>query len=66
MYSRSGFNDWKIEDITVIIHKALIICSNLIIPNHAYYIAHANTMRRHFMEKSKGCFVRWTFRRMGG
>lgn len=40
MYSGSGFNDWEIGDITVIIHKGTYHLFHLIIPNHDY-IAHA-------------------------
>jgi beta-fructofuranosidase len=40
MYSGSGFNDWEIGDITVIIHKGIYHLFHLIIPNHDY-IAHA-------------------------
>jgi beta-fructofuranosidase len=40
MYSGSGFSDWEIGDITVIIHKGLYHLFHLIIPNHDY-IAHA-------------------------
>jgi len=40
MYSGSGFNDWEIGDITVIIHDGLYHLFHLIIPNHDY-IAHA-------------------------
>lgn len=40
MYSGSGFNDWEIGDITVIIHKGVYHLFHLIIPNHDY-IAHA-------------------------
>jgi len=40
MYSGSGFSDWEIGDITVIIHKDIYHLFHLIIPNHDY-IAHA-------------------------
>ena len=40
MYSGSGFNDWEIGDITVIIHNGVYHLFHLIIPNHDY-IAHA-------------------------
>ncbi|MBS1609636.1 MAG: glycosyl hydrolase family 32 [Bacteroidetes bacterium] len=40
MYSGSGFNDWEIGDITVILHKGVYHLFHLIIPNHDY-IAHA-------------------------
>ncbi|RYF90854.1 MAG: glycosyl hydrolase family 32 [Chitinophagaceae bacterium] len=40
MYSGSGFSDWEIGDITVIIHNAVYHLFHLIIPNHDY-IAHA-------------------------
>jgi beta-fructofuranosidase len=40
MYSGSGFSDWEIGDITVIIHKNVYHLFHLIIPNHDY-IAHA-------------------------
>lgn len=40
MYSGSGFNDWEIGDITVIIHEGVYHLFHLIIPNHDY-IAHA-------------------------
>ena len=40
MYSGSGFSDWEIGDITVIVHKGLYHLFHLIIPNHDY-IAHA-------------------------
>jgi beta-fructofuranosidase len=40
MYSGSGFSDWEIGDITVIINKGLYHLFHLIIPNHDY-IAHA-------------------------
>ncbi len=40
MYSGSGFSDWEIGDITVIIHKGVYHLFHLIIPNHDY-IAHA-------------------------
>ncbi len=40
MYSGSGFSDWEIGDITVIIHKGIYHLFHLIIPNHDY-IAHA-------------------------
>lgn len=40
MYSGSGFSDWEIGDITVIIHDGIYHLFHLIIPNHDY-IAHA-------------------------
>jgi beta-fructofuranosidase len=40
MYSGSGFSDWEIGDITVILHKGVYHLFHLIIPNHDY-IAHA-------------------------
>ena len=40
MYSGSGFSDWEIGDLTVIIHKGIYHLFHLIIPNHDY-IAHA-------------------------
>ena len=40
MYSGSGFSDWEIGDITVIIHDGEYHLFHLIIPNHDY-IAHA-------------------------
>lgn len=40
MYSGSGFSDWEIGDITVIIHESVYHLFHLIIPNHDY-IAHA-------------------------
>lgn len=40
MYSGSGFSDWEIGDITVIIYKETYHLFHLIIPNHDY-IAHA-------------------------
>ncbi|HEU5292289.1 MAG TPA: glycosyl hydrolase family 32 [Cyclobacteriaceae bacterium] len=40
MYSGSGFSDWEIGDITVIIHEGIYHLFHLIIPNHDY-IAHA-------------------------
>ncbi|AEI50747.1 glycosyl hydrolase family 32 [Runella slithyformis] len=40
MYSGSGFSDWEIGDITVIIHQGVYHLFHLIIPNHDY-IAHA-------------------------
>lgn len=40
MYSGSGFSDWEIGDITVIIHNGTYHLFHLIIPNHDY-IAHA-------------------------
>jgi len=42
MYSGSGFSDWEIGDITVIIHKGVYHLFHLIIPNHDY-IAHATS-----------------------
>jgi len=40
MYTGSGFSDWEIGDITVIIHNSKYHLFHLIIPNHDY-IAHA-------------------------
>jgi beta-fructofuranosidase len=40
MYSGSGFSDWEIGDITVIIYRGVYHLFHLIIPNHDY-IAHA-------------------------
>ncbi len=40
MYSGSGFSDWEIGDITVIVHNGIYHLFHLIIPNHDY-IAHA-------------------------
>jgi len=40
MYSGSGFNEWEIGDITVIVHDGIYHLFHLIIPNHDY-IAHA-------------------------
>ena len=40
MYSGSGFSDWEIGDITVILHEGMYHLFHLIIPNHDY-IAHA-------------------------
>ncbi|MDB5276986.1 MAG: hypothetical protein JWR61_1941 [Ferruginibacter sp.] len=40
MYSGSGFSDWEIGDITVILNKGIYHLFHLIIPNHDY-IAHA-------------------------
>lgn len=40
MYSGSGFSEWEIGDITVIIHDGVYHLFHLIIPNHDY-IAHA-------------------------
>lgn len=40
MYTGSGFKDWEIGDITVIIHNGTYHLFHLIIPNHDY-IAHA-------------------------
>ncbi|HUZ57980.1 MAG TPA: hypothetical protein VMU83_04300 [Hanamia sp.] len=40
MYSGSGFSDWEIGDITVIVHENIYHLFHLIIPNHDY-IAHA-------------------------
>ena len=40
MYSGSGFSDWEIGDITVLIHEGVYHLFHLIIPNHDY-IAHA-------------------------
>ncbi len=42
MYSGSGFSDWEIGDITVIIHEGIYHLFHLIIPNHDY-IAHATS-----------------------
>ncbi len=42
MYSGSGFSDWEIGDITVIIHNGVYHLFHLIIPNHDY-IAHATS-----------------------
>ncbi|MDQ6763435.1 MAG: glycosyl hydrolase family 32, partial [Bacteroidota bacterium] len=42
MYSGSGFSDWEIGDITVIIHEGVYHLFHLIIPNHDY-IAHATS-----------------------
>jgi beta-fructofuranosidase len=42
MYSGSGFSDWEIGDITVIIYKKVYHLFHLIIPNHDY-IAHATS-----------------------
>lgn len=42
MYSGSGFSDWEIGDITVIIHNGTYHLFHLIIPNHDY-IAHATS-----------------------
>lgn len=42
MYSGSGFSDWEIGDITVIISKGVYHLFHLIIPNHDY-IAHATS-----------------------
>ncbi len=43
MYSGSGFSDWEIGDITVIIHNDVYHLFHLIIPNHDY-IAHATSI----------------------
>ncbi len=43
MYSGSGFSDWEIGDITVILHRGIYHLFHLIIPNHDY-IAHAISM----------------------
>jgi beta-fructofuranosidase len=40
MYTGSGFSDWEIGDITIIIHQGVYHLFHLIIPNHDY-IAHA-------------------------
>ena len=40
MYSGSGFSEWEIGDITIIIHDGVYHLFHLIIPNHDY-IAHA-------------------------
>ncbi len=42
MYSGSGFSDWEIGDITVILHNGVYHLFHLIIPNHDY-IAHATS-----------------------
>ncbi|KIC93040.1 family 43 glycosylhydrolase [Flavihumibacter solisilvae] len=42
MYSGSGFSDWEIGDITVIINNGIYHLFHLIIPNHDY-IAHATS-----------------------
>lgn len=42
MYTGSGFSDWEIGDITVIIHNGVYHLYHLIIPNHDY-IAHATS-----------------------
>jgi beta-fructofuranosidase len=42
MYSGSGFSEWEIGDLTVIIHKGIYHLFHLIIPNHDY-IAHATS-----------------------
>ncbi|RYF87210.1 MAG: glycosyl hydrolase family 32, partial [Chitinophagaceae bacterium] len=42
MYSGSGFSDWEIGDITVIIKDGVYHLFHLIIPNHDY-IAHATS-----------------------
>lgn len=39
-YTGSGFNDWEIGDITIILHNGVYHLFHLIIPNHDY-IAHA-------------------------
>lgn len=40
MYTGSGFSDWEIGDITIILHDGIYHLFHLIIPNHDY-IAHA-------------------------
>ena len=40
MYSSSGFSDWEIGDVDVIVHNGVYHLFHLIIPNHDY-IAHA-------------------------
>jgi beta-fructofuranosidase len=40
MYTGSGYSDWEIGDITVILYKGVYHLFHLIIPNHDY-IAHA-------------------------
>lgn len=40
MYTGSGFSDWEIGDITIILHEGVYHLFHLIIPNHDY-IAHA-------------------------
>jgi beta-fructofuranosidase len=42
MYSGSGYSDWEIGDIDVIIHESTYHLFHLIIPNHDY-IAHATS-----------------------
>ena len=42
MYSGSGFSEWEIGDITVMIHNDVYHLFHLIIPNHDY-IAHATS-----------------------
>jgi beta-fructofuranosidase len=42
MYSGSGFSEWEIGDLTVIIHNGIYHLFHLIIPNHDY-IAHATS-----------------------
>ncbi len=39
-YTGSGFNDWEIGDMTIILHNGIYHLFHLIIPNHDY-IAHA-------------------------
>ncbi len=39
-YSGSGFSDWEIGDVTIILHEGVYHLFHLIIPNHDY-IAHA-------------------------
>ncbi len=39
-YSGSGFSDWEIGDVTIILHNGVYHLFHLIIPNHDY-IAHA-------------------------
>ncbi|MEO8412953.1 MAG: glycosyl hydrolase family 32 [Ginsengibacter sp.] len=43
MYSGSGFSDWEIGDITVLVHEGVYHLFHLIIPNHDY-IAHATSL----------------------
>jgi len=42
MYSGSGFSEWEIGDLTVIIHKGIYHLFHLIIPSHDY-VAHATS-----------------------
>src|SRR5690606_1365008 len=39
-YTGSGFNEWEIGDVTILLHKGVYHLFHLIIPNHDY-IAHA-------------------------